>query len=62
MKKPPDPVHVPGTTRGEEVVFEKGREPGRGGRKRYRNARDSTGVDAQDREPIDPAMPQIPPA
>jgi hypothetical protein len=60
--KPPQPVHVPGTTRGEELAINKGREPGRRiGRKSYRSARDSTSVNPDQRNPIDPDMPNIPP-
>lgn len=59
---PPEPVHVPGTMRGEEVAVKTGKEPGRrDGRKNYRSARDSTGINAADRQPIDPKMPSIPP-
>ena len=60
-KDPPDPVHVEGIHKGEEGVFEFGREPGRGG-KMYRSARDATGINAGDRAPILPIMPEIPPA
>jgi hypothetical protein len=60
--KPPQPVHVPGIHKGEELVFEAGREPGRGGRREYRLARDSTSINPADRQPIDPSMPNIPPA
>jgi hypothetical protein len=61
-KKPPEPVHVPGTMRGEEVSIKRGKEPGRlAGRKNYRTMRDATGINADDREPIHPAMPHIPP-
>jgi hypothetical protein len=62
-KRPPKPVHVTGTNKGEELVRQKGREPGReeGGRN-YRTARDSTGLCADERRPIDPRMPEIPPA
>jgi hypothetical protein len=61
---PPRPVHVAGTNRGEELVQDKGREPGRNnpGQRPYRTARDSTGLNADTHEPIDPRMPQIPPA
>lgn len=59
---PPEPAHVPGTAKGEEMVLKKGREGGRGGRKSHREARDSTGIDPSGRQPIDPAMPQIPPS
>jgi hypothetical protein len=60
-RKPPEPVHVPGTVRGEELSIKEGKEPGRrSGRKYYRSARDSTGINADDREPILPSMPDIP--
>jgi len=59
-KKPPQPVHISGTARGEEAGFHK--EPGRGTGKQYRDARDSTGISAEHRRPIDPSMPNIPPA
>jgi hypothetical protein len=42
--KPPEPVHIPGTNRGEELVLRKGPEPGRGGNDQFRSARDSTGI------------------
>ncbi len=60
---PPQPVHVEGMDKGEELARKKGKEPGRGepDRKSYRTARDSTGVNAADREPIHPDMPDIPP-
>jgi hypothetical protein len=60
-KDPPDPVHVEGIYKGEEGVFHFGREPGRG-EKMYRTSRDSTGINAGDRAPILPIMPEIPPA
>jgi hypothetical protein len=60
-KRPPQPVHVEGIHRGEEGVEDFGREPGRGGKKQYRDARDSTGINAKDRAPILPIMPEIPP-
>ncbi|MDB5355415.1 MAG: hypothetical protein JWN24_1868 [Phycisphaerales bacterium] len=60
---PPEPTHVPGTNKGEELVMKRGREPGRDepGSRGYRDARDSTSIDPQDREPIDPRMPEMPP-
>jgi hypothetical protein len=62
-RKPPQPTHVPGTARGEELVLEKGREPGRSkNRKSYRTARDSTGINAAAQGPILYSMPNIPPA
>ena len=54
------PSHTPGTTRGEEMVFKKGPEPGRETGKR--TARDATSVNATERDPIDPRMPYLPPA
>jgi hypothetical protein len=61
--KPPQPVHIPGTKKGEEMALEK-KEPGRGhdNRRNYRSARDSTGINPESRQPIDPSMPNIPPA
>ena len=62
-RDPPKPTHVPGTHKGEELVSQKGREPGRAeNRKYYRTARDSTGLNAENRGPIDPQMPEMPPA
>jgi hypothetical protein len=63
-KDPPQPVHVTGTQKGEELVHRKGREPGRHdkGSRGYRTARDSTGINADGRDPIDPRMPYMPPA
>lgn len=55
------PSHTPGTKRGEALVQERGREPGRHDRPPHRTARDSTSVSASHMEPIDPAMPHIPP-
>ncbi len=59
---PAEPNHVPGTNKGEEQALsskEVGREAGR---KNYQDARDSTGINAANRQPIHPAMPFIPPA
>jgi hypothetical protein len=63
-KDPPKPVHVPGTHKGEELVFRRGREPGRGeqGVRGYRSSRDSTSINAAAQGPIDPRMPEMPPA
>jgi hypothetical protein len=62
--KPPQPVHIPGTTKGEELTLHKGKEPGRKSTndRNYRSARDSTGIEARRRRPIHPSMPSIPPA
>ncbi len=61
---PPKPIHVPGTHKGEELVMKRGREPGRGERgvNGYRSARDSTSINPDAHGPIDPRMPQMPPA
>ena len=56
------PAHTSGCPRGEERVREVGREPGRDGPRGGRTARDSTSINAQDRGPIDPHMPHMPPA
>ncbi len=60
---PPVPVHVPGTNKGEEMVYHKGHEPGRRepGTRSYRTARDATSINARARDPIDPRSPSIPP-
>lgn len=60
---PPQPNHVKGNMKGEEVARKQGREPGRGekGRKSYRTARDSTSINPDAREPIHPDSPDIPP-
>ena len=55
------PSHTPGTPKGEERVQEKGREAGRDNKKGNRTARDSTSINPQSREPIDPRMPHLPP-
>jgi hypothetical protein len=61
--KPPEPVHIPGTKKGEEMALTK-KEPGRKmtNTTNYRSARDSTGINAKNRDPIAPGMPYIPPA
>ncbi len=56
------PTHVAGTTKGEEWVAKFGHEPGRAEGHSYRSARDSTSINAEARDPIDPRMPKIPPA
>ncbi len=58
----PPPTHVAGVPKGEELSL-KTKEPGReANRKNYQDMRDSTGINADKRQPIDPAMPNIPPA
>ena len=54
--------HVGGIPKGEEQAMnstEAGRDRDR---KNYQDARDSTGINADKRQPIHPAMPFIPPA
>jgi hypothetical protein len=60
---PPEPVHVPGTNKGEELVRRYGREAGREDNPNgpYRTARDATAINADERGPIDPRMPNLPP-
>lgn len=54
-------AHTPGTPRGEERIEREGREPGREDPNHVRTARDSTGINAESRRPIDPRMPDMPP-
>ncbi len=56
------PAHTKGTPRGEELVKKHGREPGRENRSPDRTARDSTSINPSKHGPIDPRMPQMPPA
>jgi hypothetical protein len=56
------PAHTPGTPKGEERVRREGREPGRKMQNVGRTARDSTSINAEARDPIDPRMPHLPPA
>ncbi len=62
MKNPPRDIdaHTKGTKRGEEWAYEGKKEPGREGQ--GRTARDSTSVNPKSRAPIDPRMPNLPPA
>jgi hypothetical protein len=53
------PSHTPGTHRGEEWTRMR-KEPGR--ENGAATARNSTGINASKREPIDPRMPHLPPA
>jgi hypothetical protein len=54
--------HTSGTPRGEERIRRNGPEPGREDRSLGRTARDSTSINPEAREPIDPRMPHMPPA
>ncbi len=56
------PAHTPGTPKGEERVTRHGREPGRQEKRVARTARDATSINPKAREPIDPAMPHLPPS
>ncbi len=62
MKNPrPDiDAHTEGTKRGEEWTYEGRKEAGREGD--GRTSRDATGINADKRKPIDPRMPNLPPA
>jgi hypothetical protein len=55
------PAHTPGAPRGEELVRKFGREPGRLDPRYGRTAQDATSINPEDREPIDPRMPEMPP-
>ncbi len=55
-------AHTTGVPKGEEHVQVHGREPGRDNAKGGRTARDSTSINPSAQEPIDPRMPQMPPA
>lgn len=56
---PDAPAHTPGTHKGEEWTRNH-KEPGR--ENGTATARSSTGINAKNREPIDPRMPHLPPA
>lgn len=64
------PTHHARTRKGEEIAGSHGTEPGRhhkdktgaGRPSGNTTARDSTGINPEDREPIDPSMPHMPPA
>ncbi|MBA2731735.1 MAG: hypothetical protein H0U54_02465 [Acidobacteria bacterium] len=52
---PDAPSHTPGTAKGEERSKDEAEEPGN-------TARDSTSINPDKRGPIDPRMPDMPPA
>jgi len=64
------PAHQPGTRKGEELTEKEGLEPGReektvdkaGRPAATSNARYSTGINPDAEDPIDPSMPNMPPA
>jgi hypothetical protein len=59
--KPDAPSHTPGTPRGEDLVKKHGGEAV-GYQGNTRMGRDATGVNVDDRKPVDPRMPNLPPA
>ncbi len=64
------PAHTPGTYKGEEQIKNQGKEPGRyddgeAGADRPAGgstARNSTSINPEAKDPIDPRMPNMPPA
>jgi hypothetical protein len=69
QQTPPEPVHEPGSMRGEEAARKLGVEPGRqetttqeGRRIGTSTPRFATGINPDDRKPIDPRSPFLPPA
>ena len=62
------PAHTPGTLKGEEQVKNQGKEPGRvdtgtddaGRPTGTSTVRDGSSVNVEEKEPIDPAMPNMP--
>ncbi len=64
------PAHDPGTRKGEEIAKEEGQEPGRqdtgttdtGRATGTSTARHSTGVHPDNKGPIDPESPTLPPS
>ncbi len=58
---PDAPAHSPSTSKGEEQSKEEGKEGGRD-TEAGRTARDATSINPEDRAPIDPRMPDMPPA
>ncbi len=58
---PDAPAHTPGTSKGEGKAKEEGKEGGRD-TAAGRTARDSTSINPEAAAPIDPQMPDMPPA
>jgi hypothetical protein len=52
---PDKPSHTPGTPRGEDLAKYSAR-------RLVRYEDDATGINVEDRRPIDPCMPHLPPA
>lgn len=65
----PKPTHQPGMGKGEEMIEEEGKEPGRqdtgttgaGRPAGTSTSRDSTGINPENEGPIDPNSPPMPP-
>lgn len=59
---PPQPNHIAGVPKGEELV-QKARESGRRSRwsRAYRTARDATSINPGKHGPVLPVMPHLPP-
>ena len=62
FSKQVEPIHVPGNVKGEEMTLRKGKEPGRGESRSYRSSRDATSINPENKRPILPTMPSLPPA
>ena len=64
------PTHHPGARKGEEIIQDEGKEAGRHDKEQSgkdrpaggRTARDSTSINPDDRNPIDPNSPNLPPS
>ena len=64
------PTHHPGARKGEEIIQDEGKESGRHDKKQTgqdrpaggSTARDSTSINPDDRNPIDPSSPKLPPS
>jgi hypothetical protein len=63
MKNPPPDIdsHIKGTMRAEEWTYD-GRRHSPGMEGDGRTIRDATGINPDKRRPIDPRMPDLPPA
>ena len=64
------PTHHPGARKGEEIIDDEGKEAGRYDKEQSgqgrptggSTARDSTRINPDDRNPIDPNSPNLPPS
>ena len=55
-------AHTPGVHKGEEEIDRVSARDRRSSGLRGRTSRDATGINADNRAPIDPQMPNLPPA